>query len=86
MHFDNGGVQTHRLGCPLIQSLVLQMIEHLCKYAAMTPTVKPHVYRVPGAKVSGQRPPFAPVAGHVGQCVKEPVVADKSAVMGLGSR
>lgn len=33
--------------------------------------------------MSGQRPPFAPVAGHVGQCVKEPEVADKSAAPGL---
>ena len=86
VNFDDGGVQAQRLNSPLAKCLLLQMVKNFGKYAAMGPAIQPHVHGVPGPESAWQGSPFAPVAGHVGQSIEEPVVADQLAAARLGQQ
>ena len=86
VNFDDGGVQAQCLDRPLAQCLLLQMVENLCKYAAMGPAIQPHVHGVPRAESGRQSSPLAAVVGHIGQSIEEPVVTDQLAASGLGQQ
>ncbi len=76
MNFDDGGVQAQCLDGPLAKSLLLQMIENFRQDSAMGPAIQPHVHGMPRAEPGWQGSPFAAVAGHIGQSIEEPEVAD----------
>ena len=57
--------------------LSLQGRENSLQRAVLRPTAELFVYRGPIPELSGQRPPFAAIFGHIQNCV------DKIAVLGL---